>query len=126
MEWYLMALRNYATFSGRSRRKEYWMFFLINISIAVLLMLSSAVLGPLGGLLYGLYALGTILPGIALAVRRLQDQDKDWYWIFVGLVPLVGGIWLIVLMATEGTRGENRFGADPKDSLANSGEVLDA
>tara|TARA_B100000674_G_scaffold105413_1_gene77307 strand:+ start:4409 stop:4789 length:381 start_codon:yes stop_codon:yes gene_type:complete len=125
MNWYLEVLRKYATFSGRARRKEYWMFTLVHVLIALVLMASSGLIGPVGGLLYLLYVLGTIVPSIALTVRRLQDQDKEWPWIFVSLIPFIGSIWLLVLMVTEGTKGENRFGADPKENSVGN-DVLDA
>ena len=125
MNWYLEVLRKYATFSGRARRKEYWMFTLIHVLIALVLMASSGLIGAVGGLLYTLYVLGTIVPSIALTVRRLQDQDKEWPWIFVSLIPFIGSIWLLVLMVTEGTKGENRFGADPKENSVGN-DVLDA
>ena len=125
MNWYLEVLRKYATFSGRARRKEYWMFTLVHVLIALVLMASSGLIGPVGGLLYLLYVLGTIVPSIALTVRRLQDQDKEWPWIFVSLIPFIGSIWLLVLMVTEGTKGENRFGVDPKENSVGN-DVLDA
>ena len=125
MNWYLEVLRKYATFSGRARRKEYWMFTLVHVLIALVLMASSGLIGPVGGLLYLLYVLGTIVPSIAVTVRRLQDQDKEWPWIFVSLIPFIGSIWLLVLMVTEGTKGENRFGADPKENSVGN-DVLDA
>ncbi|MFL2582559.1 MAG: DUF805 domain-containing protein [Flavobacteriales bacterium] len=125
MNWYLEVLRKYATFSGRARRKEYWMFTLVHILIAIVLMASSALIGPVGGVLYMLYMLGMIVPSIALTVRRLQDQDKEWPWIFVSFIPIIGGIWMIILMATEGTKGENRFGTDPKENSVGE-DVLDA
>lgn len=125
MNWYLEALKKYATFSGRARRKEYWMFFLINISISIILSLSPFAIGAAGGVLYFIYVIAMIIPGLALAVRRLQDQGKEWTWIFVGLVPFIGGIWLLVLMCTEGSQGENKFGLDPKDNFSGV-DVLDA
>ena len=125
MNWYLEALKKYATFSGRARRKEYWMFFLINISISIILALSPFAIGAVGGVLYFIYVIAMIIPGLALAVRRLQDQGKQWTWIFVGLVPFIGGIWLLVLMCTEGSQGENKFGLDPKDNFSGV-DVLDA
>ena len=125
MNWYLEVLRKYATFSGRARRKEYWMFTLIHVLIALVLMASSGLIGAVGGLLYTLYVLGTIVPSIALTVRRLQDQDKEWPWIFVSLIPFIGSIWLLILLVTEGTKGENRFGADPKENSVGN-DVLDA
>lgn len=125
MNEYLQVLKKYATFSGRARRREYWMYHLFNLIAIIILASSSAILGQIGFVLYVLYALGTLVPGIAVVVRRLQDQGKNWTWIFIGLVPLIGGIWLLVLMFTEGTSGENKYGPDPKASL-NSADVLDA
>ncbi len=125
MNWYLEVLRKYATFSGRARRKEYWMFTLIHFLITILLAISPGLIGTLGLLLYVGYILGTFLPTLALTVRRLQDQDKEWPWIFVSLIPFIGGIWMLVLLLTEGTKGENRFGADPKESSIEA-DVLDA
>ena len=125
MNWYLEALKKYATFSGRARRKEYWMFFLVNISISIILSLSPIAIGAVGGVLYFIYVIAMIIPGLALAVRRLQDQGKEWTWIFVGLVPFIGGIWLLVLMCTEGSQGENKYGLDPKDNFSGV-DVLDA
>jgi len=125
MNDYLEVLKKYATFSGRARRREYWMYFLFNLIAIIVLASSTAVLGRIGFMLYVLYALGTIIPGLAVVVRRLQDQGKAWTWIFIGLVPFIGGIWLLVLMCTEGTSGENKYGSDPKASL-NSADVLDA
>ena len=101
------------------------MYFLFNLIAIIVLASSTAVLGRIGFMLYVLYALGTIIPGLAVVVRRLQDQGKAWTWIFIGLVPFIGGIWLLVLMCTEGTSGENKYGSDPKASL-NSADVLDA
>ena len=125
MNWYLEVLRKYATFSGRARRKEYWMFTLIHFLITVLLLFSSSLIGFLGVLLYVVYILGTFLPTLALTVRRLQDQDKEWPWIFVSMIPFIGGIWMLVLLLTEGTKGENRFGPDPKENSIEA-DVLDA
>ena len=125
MNDYLEVLKKYATFSGRARRREYWMYFLFNLIAIIVLASSTAVLGRIGFMLYVLYALGTIIPGLAVVVRRLQDQGKPWTWIFIGLVPFIGGIWFLVLMCTEGTSGENKYGSDPKASL-NSADVLDA
>ena len=125
MNWYLEVLRKYATFSGRARRKEYWMFVLINLVITLVLASSSSILGVIGLILYGVYVIGTLVPNIAVTVRRLQDQDKEWPWIFVSLIPFIGGIWMLVLLAKEGSQGENRFGLDPKANSAGA-DVLDA
>tara|TARA_Y100000385_G_C12592977_1_gene425503 strand:- start:5 stop:385 length:381 start_codon:yes stop_codon:yes gene_type:complete len=125
MNWYLEVLRKYATFSGRARRKEYWMFVLINLVVTLILAFSSSILGVIGLLLYGIYVVGTLIPNIAVTVRRLQDQDKEWPWIFVSLIPFIGGIWMLVLLAKEGSHGENRYGLDPKANSVGT-DVLDA
>lgn len=126
MEWMLMPLRRYADFSGRSRRKEYWMFALFNMlistSIGVLALalfvagLSEtamlSILYPVIGLasLYGLFA---FIPGLAVTIRRLHDTDRSGWWLLAGFIPLIGAFLLLVFYITEGTRGPNRFGPDP-------------
>lgn len=125
MEWMLKPYRQYADFDGRARRKEYWMFFLFQflVQIAlVVIMLGAGALGDFGSILSGLFglalvvfSLGSIVPGIAVAVRRMHDIDKSGWSLLIGLIPLVGGIILLVFYCTEGTRGPNRFGPDPKD-----------
>lgn len=119
MEWYLKVLKQYATFSGRARRMEYWMFVLFNIIFAIVAMTLDNVLGinfgeiPYGPL-YVIYGLAVFIPGLAVLVRRLHDTGRSGWWFLIALVPLIGGIWLIVLLATEGNQGENAYGADPK------------
>ena len=72
---------------------------------------------------YLIYALFMFIPGLAVAVRRLHDVGKSGWWYFIALVPLIGGIWLIVLFATEGTRGNNEYGADPKSNYSEINEI---
>ena len=125
MGYYLGALKKYATFSGRARRKEYWMFFLFNLIAGLVIGLIDRLLGtqyPVSfrtvvvnyGVISSIYSLLMILPGLAVTVRRLHDVDKSGGWIFISLVPAIGGIWLLILMLIEGTKGANRFGSDPK------------
>lgn len=144
LEWMLMPLRRYADFSGRSRRKEFWSFFLLNLVVSTVLLgplygtmvgnmaamsgggpgLTAAEPGPvvLGlAVLGGLWALGTFIPNIAVTVRRLHDRDMSGWWylgfIVLSLIPFVNFIAIIaylVIMCLEGTRGTNRFGPDPK------------
>ncbi len=64
--------------------------------------------------IYIIYAAGVFLPSLAVAIRRLHDQGKSGWFYLVGLIPFIGGIWLIILLATEGDRGPNEYGADPK------------
>jgi uncharacterized membrane protein YhaH (DUF805 family) len=118
MDWYIGVWRQYAVFTGRARRKEYWMFFLVNLAIVVALDIADAAIGTSTrsgfGVLAGLYGLAVLIPSLAVAVRRLHDTDKSGWWVLIGLVPFVGGIILIVLLALDGTPGPNRFGSDPK------------
>jgi uncharacterized membrane protein YhaH (DUF805 family) len=143
MDWMLMPLRRYADFAGRSRRKEYWMFILFCIIVAIpIFMIESAldlpkfVAGVYGPLLLA-FGLALAIPSLAVAVRRFHDQDKSGWFVLIGYIwtPLswiamafgsvallgivttlgaIGGLIMIVFMLLEGTRGPNRFGPDPK------------
>jgi uncharacterized membrane protein YhaH (DUF805 family) len=105
MNYYFKVLQNYATFSGRARRKEYWMFVLFNVIV-------SFVFGFVCGLigipeLANLYTLAVLLPSIAVGVRRMHDVGKSGWFL---LIP----IYNFILAVTEGEKGENQYGADPK------------
>jgi uncharacterized membrane protein YhaH (DUF805 family) len=115
MNWYLKVIKNYAGFSGRARRKEYWMFALFNLIIIIILSAGMAAISPeLGSLAYLIYSLAVILPSIAVGVRRLHDLNKSGWMILVSLIPFIGGIWILILMCTNGTSGPNDYGEDPK------------
>jgi uncharacterized membrane protein YhaH (DUF805 family) len=120
MNWYLKVLKQYADFNGRARRKEYWMFVLFNMIFAIVAMILDNVLGiameGIGyGPLYGLYLLAIIIPSIAVGVRRLHDIGKSGWMMLISFIPLIGGIWLLVLFVTDGNPGENEYGANPKE-----------
>lgn len=87
--------KNYANFSDRISRYNYWTCFFTNIIFALLLSLISF------GVLGGLYGLAALIPGLALTIRRLRDIGKPWTWIFISFIPVAGPIWLIVLLAKE-------------------------
>ncbi|NIJ50889.1 DUF805 domain-containing protein [Dyadobacter arcticus] len=119
MDWYLKVIRQYAVFNGRARRQEYWMFVLFNLIFAVAAIFLDNMFGitmdGIGyGPIYGLYILAVFIPGLAVAVRRLHDINKSGFMMFLALIPILGAIWLIVLMAQEGNVGPNQYGADPK------------
>ena len=119
MEYFLHVVRNYAVFTGRARRKEYWMFILFNFLFSFAAMLADYILGTgVGGspygIIYSLYSLALIIPGIAVGVRRLHDVGKSGWFTLIVFVPVVGAVWLIILACTEGTHGENQYGPDPK------------
>jgi len=119
MSWYLSVLKKYAVFQGRARRMEYWMFVLINMIIAIALLFIDMAIGTFNeeagvGILYSIYTLGVLLPSISVLVRRLHDTDRTGWWFWICLIPLVGAIWLLVLLVLDGTAGNNRYGEDPK------------
>lgn len=161
-----LPLKRYADFSGRSRRAEFWLWWLFNFIIAGVLcaiimvavfgsiadlahraaagefanyvppegsaagyvelngekyavppeLVAQAIMGSLGipAVLLGLWWLATLIPNLAVAVRRMHDQAKSGWWILIGFVPIIGGIWLLILYLTDGTPGPNQWGPDPK------------
>jgi uncharacterized membrane protein YhaH (DUF805 family) len=115
MNWYLDVLKKYAVFSGRARRTEYWMFVLVNVVAGMILGIVDAILGT-GGALAGLYALAVLVPGVAVAVRRLHDTGRSGWWLLVGLVPLVGAIVLLVFALEDSNPGPNGYGPNPKQA----------
>jgi uncharacterized membrane protein YhaH (DUF805 family) len=144
-------LRKYATFSGRARRAEYWWYILGLVVAYIVAMIIDNLLG-LSGMVGGVYgpaamivALGTLVPSLAVAVRRLHDTNRSGWWMLLVIVPyvimgvsfgmaagsddpmgalasaglvsilaLIGGIVLLIFLVLEGTKGDNRFGPDPK------------
>ena len=113
MKWFEKALKQYTDFNGRARRTEYWMYTLfygIFSCVAVILdyLFSTSIFTVS-------YALGLLLPTIAVGVRRLHDIDKSGWMMLVGLIPLVGWIWLLNLFIKEGTPGSNEYGINPKE-----------
>jgi uncharacterized membrane protein YhaH (DUF805 family) len=113
---YTAVLRNYANFSGRARRREYWMFFLANILVGIVLGILTVVLGRLGTGLTYLYQLAIIIPSIAVGVRRLHDTGRPGWWMLVGLVPLIGFLVLIYFFVQDGQPGTNEYGPNPKEN----------
>jgi uncharacterized membrane protein YhaH (DUF805 family) len=120
INWYKkVVFENYANFKGRARRSEYWYFALMNLIILVIATVLDSTLGmnfaPFPyGYLYLLVVLTTFIPGLAVAVRRLHDVGKSGWFYFIALIPIIGAIWLLVLFFTEGNKGENQYGPDPK------------
>ncbi|KGD65230.1 hypothetical protein Y5S_01664 [Alcanivorax nanhaiticus] len=112
MQWYLAVLKNYAGFSGRAHRTEYWMFVLFNIIISFVLGFVEGLFGG-PGILGLIYSLAVLIPGIAVAIRRLHDTGRSGWWLLISLVPVVGFIVLLVFMVLEGESGANDYGDAP-------------
>jgi uncharacterized membrane protein YhaH (DUF805 family) len=106
-------LNQYANFSGRARRSEYWWFFLANaLASIVALIIDAAVVG--GPLFQWLLTLALLVPGLAVGARRLHDTDRSGWWQLIGLVPLVGVIVLVVFFVQDSRPGPNQHGPSPK------------
>ena len=139
MYWMLLPLRRYFDFSGRSRPKEYWMFFLFVILASIVAAIVDLMLGfgttsysaeymPNGfwatadyagtGPVQILVLLAILIPTLSVGVRRLHDSDRTGWWLLIGLIPLIGAVVLLVFMIISGTRGPNRFGPDPVETPA--------
>jgi uncharacterized membrane protein YhaH (DUF805 family) len=119
MNWYLEVLKKYAVFHGRARRKEYWYFILLSSIISTVLTIVDSVTGTFNsasevGLLGGIYLLATLVPSLAVTVRRLHDTNRSGWWILLGLVPVVGVIILIVFLALDGSPQDNDYGTNPQ------------
>ena len=124
MKWFIEVLtRKYATFQGRARRKEYWYFMLFYVIALIVLTVVDVVADTFNkeaeiGLFSGLFALATIVPSIAVTVRRLHDTDRSGWWVLISFVPLVGALVLLVFMVLDSQPGANRFGENPKGVAA--------
>jgi uncharacterized membrane protein YhaH (DUF805 family) len=118
MHWYLGVLRKYAVFSGRARRKEYWMFVLFNVLIAFVLGLVEGMTGIAPeseeSVLVMLYFLAVLLPGLAVGVRRLHDTGRSGWNMLLFLIPIIGEFVLLAFMCADSERGTNRYGPSPK------------
>jgi uncharacterized membrane protein YhaH (DUF805 family) len=120
MKWFLDVLKNkYATFDGRARRSEYWYFVLFYVLILVGLTFVDGLIGTLNeeagiGVLGVLFALGTMVPGLAVTVRRLHDINRSGWWVLIGIIPLIGDLVLIVFAVQDSQPGANKYGPNPK------------
>lgn len=130
MNWMLLPYRRYAEFSGRSRRREFWMFALFQFLVAMAIstvfgspyygagagtLNATVLVGGTGAMVQNVFSLISFIPNLAVSVRRLHDQDKSGWLLLLLLVPLFGWFALFVLFCLDGTRGPNRFGPDPKN-----------
>lgn len=123
MKWYVKVLKQYADFSGRARRKEYWMFFLVNLIISFAIGFVSGFIGGVSqdptlasALMIPsiLYSLAVLIPSIAVGVRRLHDTNRSGWWLLISLVPVIGAIVLIVFFVQDSQAGSNQYGENPK------------
>jgi uncharacterized membrane protein YhaH (DUF805 family) len=107
-------LGKYVTFSGRARRAEYWYFALFGLILLLVAVGLEMIARGIGSVVYLVVVLGLALPNIAVTVRRFHDLDRSGWWYFLGLVPIVGGIIILIWLCSPGTAGPNRYGPDPR------------
>ena len=117
IDWAMRPLTNYANFSGRAPRAEYWWFYLLTI-VAYIVAMTLESVGGAGdvfdsfGILTLVVTLSLFIPSLAVGVRRLHDTDRSGWWLLIGLIPLVGAIVVLVFLVMQGTTGDNRFGPE--------------
>ena len=111
--------KKYACFSGRARRKEYWLFVLFNF-------IAAFVVGFIGGVIAGatgveafaylgaIYNLAVLLPGFGVFVRRMHDIGRSGWWWLIAFIPIIGWIVLIVFCCLDSQPGDNQYGPNPK------------
>ena len=109
-------LKNYANFSGRARRSEYWYWNLAMFIGYVLLAIVGRFSDALG-VVIGLAFLASVIPSITVLVRRLHDVDKRGWWLLLSLIPFFGSIIILIWNIQEGTKGANGHGEDPKSGV---------
>ena len=114
MNWYLTLMtQKYASFSGRARRTEYWMFFLVYFVIALVIGVVEGLLS-IGGYLTGIFALVHLLPSLGVTVRRLHDTGRSGWWILLSFIPIIGALVLLYFMAISAQPPANDYGPDPR------------
>jgi uncharacterized membrane protein YhaH (DUF805 family) len=118
MKWYLLALHNYAVFKGRARRREFWIFELMNSAIALALFVLAAELGKAGYPYFlslpVVYIVATTIPSLCSLIRRLHDTGRSGWWFWTGLIPLIGPLLTLKFTVEDSQPGKNRYGPNPK------------
>jgi uncharacterized membrane protein YhaH (DUF805 family) len=111
MEHFIGAIKQYATFTGRATRKEYWMFILVYLIFYIVLAVVDGMLNMI--FLSTIFSLALLIPSMSVAARRLHDTGRSGWWQLIALIPLIGTIILIVFLAQD-SHDENEYGLNPK------------
>jgi uncharacterized membrane protein YhaH (DUF805 family) len=122
-EFLTVVTKKYADFSGRAQRREYWMFYLLYVIIAVALNVVFGLIGAaiardgsgwaLGGVVVALFSIALIIPSVAVMVRRLHDIGRTGWWVLISLIPF-GSLVLLVFAVLDSQLGDNQWGPNPK------------
>jgi len=114
IDYYILAFQKYAQFSGRATRSEYWWFYLVTIAVSLLLAILDSVFSIPFTLLSTIYFFASLIPSLAIQVRRLHDVDKSAWYMLLNFVIIIGWIWLIILNILDSNPGANKYGPNPK------------
>lgn len=114
MNWYVQAFQKYADFNSRSRRSEFWYFTLVNALVIVGIIFIELFFGT-DGILGAFYAFGTIVPALAVTIRRLHDTGRSGWTLLLGLIPVIGGVIVLIFLIQDSQGGENRYGGWTKE-----------
>lgn len=123
MKWYFKVLSQYDDFKGRARRKEFWMFYLFNLIINLIMIIAMGVFALADSVvgaafmccLLVLYSLAIFIPYLAVCVRRLHDTGRSGSLFWLYFVPLAGWIWFVVVAIIDSQQGDNKYGYSPKE-----------
>lgn len=122
MHWYFDVLKKYMVFNGRATRSEYWYFGLVNTIIVITLFLAWKLTGSiLFDVIYMIYILAVMLPGLGVSVRRMHDTGLSGWWVLLGIIPFIGGLVLMVMFIRDSQPRDNQYGPDPKAHLQHVG-----
>ncbi|HNW82449.1 MAG TPA: DUF805 domain-containing protein [bacterium] len=118
--WFLLAVKKYAVFSGRSRRKEYMIYSLFTSLFMLIAIILDNVLGinfneSFRGPIYYTYMLTFLIPGVAVNVRRLHDVGRSEWFCLVLLIPIIGAVLFCIVVFTDSEPGNNKYGPNPKE-----------
>ena len=114
IDYYILAFQKYGQFSGRATRSEYWWFYLVTISVSLLLAILDSVFSIPLTLLSTIYFFASLIPSLAIQVRRLHDVDKSGWYMLLNFVIIIGWIWLLILNVLDSTPEANKYGPNPK------------
>ena len=115
--YFTKCLKNYTNFTGRARRKEFWMFVAVNCAVSIILSILGGIISSwIGSIISMIYGLAIVVPAIAVGVRRLHDIGKSGWLYLLGLIPFIGAVILIIWACKPGDTGENEYGPDPKET----------
>ena len=119
MNEFLNVFKKAFVFSGRSRRKEYWLFalgvFIVSVALTIIEMMAGLEIAPDVGLLSTIFSLIIFIPSLSVTVRRFHDIGRTGWWLLLMLIPILGWIAVFVFTLLDSESGSNKYGSNPKE-----------